>query len=209
MPKSTVTTPLATARVAAELTQQQAADRWCALWPDDPKTGKAIHYWETGTRQPSLATLRRLAEVYRCRLGDLVDDTAPEPLAVALAVVVRGFDVLLVQNRDAGRWQFPAGTVKPGRDPARTAVRECLAETGVHTEPSSTLGSRVHPRTRALCHYVVADYLAGDVVNADADENLAAAWAPVRDLARFIPLDDVYPPVLDHLGVRPCLSPTG
>lgn len=209
MPKSTADTPLAHARLAAGLTQQEVADRWSAVWPDDPKSAKRVHYWETGAATPSLPTLRRLARILGCRVGDLIDDEAPEPLAVALAIVVRGFDVLLVQNRDTGQWQFPAGTVKPGRDASRTAIRECLAETGVHADVVRSLGVRVHPKTRALCNYFACEHLAGEPVNADPDENTAAVWAPIRSLERFIPLTDIFPPALDHLqGARPCLSST-
>lgn len=58
---------------------------------------------------------------------------AAQALRVAVAVVVRGSEVLLVCRRDdesAGiRWQFPAGVIKPGGSPASAAVRETLAET--------------------------------------------------------------------------------
>lgn len=207
-------TPLRTARAAAEMTQQDVADEWNRRWPSAaPKAAKAITYWEawpgpTG-RQPSIETLTRLAAIYGCRVGDLVDEPhdEPAPLEVAIAVVTRGDDVLLVQRADDLGWQFPAGTVKPGRTPDRVAVREVLAETGVHCAVLAELGSRIHPKTRALCRYFAADYLAGVVTNCDHDENAAAAWAPITDLQRFIADGSIYPPVLEHLGAAyPCLS---
>lgn len=69
-------------RVALRLvhgwSQQEAADRWNDLWPDDPKTFKNFSYWErwpspTGY-EPSLGVLSRLAELYQCHVADLLTD---------------------------------------------------------------------------------------------------------------------------------------
>lgn len=67
-------------RMARGWSQRDAADRWNARWPDDPKTFKNFSYWEqwpaaTG-HAPSLAVLARLAELYECSLADLVADCA-------------------------------------------------------------------------------------------------------------------------------------
>lgn len=71
------------ARVALRLahgwSQQDAADRWNGLWPDDPKTFKNFSYWErwpspTGY-EPSLGVLAKLAELYHCRIIDLLADS--------------------------------------------------------------------------------------------------------------------------------------
>jgi hypothetical protein len=71
------------ARVALRLvhgwSQQDAADRWNDLWPDDPKTFKNFSYWEqwpnpTGY-EPSLGVLSRLAELYHCHIADLLTDS--------------------------------------------------------------------------------------------------------------------------------------
>ncbi|MGH3981659.1 MAG: hypothetical protein ACRDST_02935 [Pseudonocardiaceae bacterium] len=72
------------ARVALRLvrgwSQGDAAERWNARWPAEPKTFKNFSYWEnwpspTG-HAPSLDVLGRLAELYECRVADLVDDCA-------------------------------------------------------------------------------------------------------------------------------------
>nr|WP_232425559.1 helix-turn-helix transcriptional regulator [Pseudofrankia inefficax] len=64
-------------RLAHGWTQDQAARQWTARWPADPKNDKAFSYWESwparGGRAPSPDTLRRLAELYLCRPGDLLD----------------------------------------------------------------------------------------------------------------------------------------
>lgn len=121
-------------------------------------------------------------------------------LTVAIAVVVKSGHVLLVCRRDADTagitWQFVAGVVKPGASPEIAAVRETLAETGIHCAVRESLGSRLHPVTGVHCDYYLCDYLAGEVENRDPDENVSAIWAPRTALTRFIPAQQIYPPVL-------------
>src|SRR5262249_50600926 len=66
-------------RLAHGWTQREVADRWNTRWPTDPKTSKSISYWEqwpssTG-HTPSLEVLDRLAQLYECRVADLLSDT--------------------------------------------------------------------------------------------------------------------------------------
>lgn len=128
-------------------------------------------------------------------------------LTVAIAVVVKGSDVLLVCRRDAEiaglAWQFPAGVVKPGGAPELAAVRETLAETGVHCAVRESLGNRLHPVTSVHCEYFLCDYLAGEVENRDPAENISAIWAPRNTLTRFVPSEKIFPPVLDALEKEP------
>ncbi|MEU3495145.1 NUDIX domain-containing protein [Kitasatospora cineracea] len=126
-----------------------------------------------------------------------------QALRVAVAVVVRGAEVLLVCRRDdesAGlRWQFPAGVIKPGGSPAPAAVRETLSETGVHCLVSEDLGGRLHPTTGVWCQYFLAKYLAGAARNRDAIENADVMWIPRNTVTRFIPADTIFQPVLAAL----------
>lgn len=124
-----------------------------------------------------------------------------QALRVAIAVVVRGEEVLLVCRRgDATlRWQFPAGMVKPGGASEDVAVQETVAETGIHAAVRSHLGERLHPQTGVLADYHLCEYLAGEASNKDVVENSAAAWVPIRDLHKFIPTDKIYPPILAAL----------
>lgn len=134
------------------------------------------------------------------------DGPAPgeaQALTVAIAVVVNGERVLLVCRRSESptdlTWQFPAGVIKPGASPDAVAVRETLAETGIHSAVRAHIGRRVHPVTGVLCEYVLCDYVTGEARNADAVENLDVAWAPIAGLARFIPTESIFPPVLKAL----------
>ena len=124
-------------------------------------------------------------------------------LAVAIAIVLNDTQVLLVCRRDAGpsgiTWQFPAGIVKPGATPAMIAIRETLAETGVHCSVRTELGSRIHPLSGVSASYFLCDYLAGQVENRDVIENTSAIWAPTQDVTRFIPKQRIYAPVLRAL----------
>ncbi|WP_053625813.1 NUDIX hydrolase [Streptomyces sp. WM6349] len=137
------------------------------------------------------------------RLAQPPESTAVQALRVAIAIVLRGAEVLLVQRRDGGdlRWQFPAGVVKPGADTAAVAVAETRAETGVHCTVREPLGSRVHPTTGVQANYVLCEHLMGEPANLDPAENAEATFIPIASLTRFIPADRIYRPVLDALGV--------
>ncbi len=111
--------------------------------------------------------------------------------------------MLIVCRRDVEpsgiTWQFPAGIVKPGASANTVAVRETLAETGIHCAVRSSLGSRVHPMTGVDCEYFLCDYLAGTVENRDALENVDAIWVAKREITRFIPADRIFEPIMRAL----------
>ncbi|MFZ4150488.1 NUDIX domain-containing protein [Streptomyces pseudogriseolus] len=144
-------------------------------------------------------------EAVQRRFALLLRPPAPrmeaQALRVAIAVVLRGEEVLLVCRRGDGelRWQFPAGMVKPGADPATVAVQETHGETGVHCTVREELGERVHPSTGVLATYFLADHLAGDAANLDPLENIDVAFVPRAALTRFIPQERIFPPVLTAL----------
>ncbi|RZS32491.1 ADP-ribose pyrophosphatase YjhB (NUDIX family) [Herbihabitans rhizosphaerae] len=172
------------------------------------------------TMQQALDTLLQQApDDARARFAALLDTTTPQreatpptgdadtaqALTVAIAVVVRDSEVLIVQRRGedgAGiAWQFPAGVVKPGGSPDLVAVRETLAETGVHCSVVRHLGRRLHPITHVYCDYLLCDYLTGDAQNMDPVENVSVTWAARSQLARFIPAEHIYSPILEALEV--------
>ncbi|AWK09581.1 NUDIX hydrolase [Streptomyces spongiicola] len=135
--------------------------------------------------------------------GGEAPGTQAQVLRVAIAVVVREDDVLLVCRRDDDAsgitWQFPAGVIKPGVRPEIATVRETLDETGVHCAVRRGLGERIHPVTGVHCVYFLCEYLAGDATNSDVVENLDVAWVPKNAVGRFISLDTVHPPILAAL----------
>jgi 8-oxo-dGTP pyrophosphatase MutT (NUDIX family) len=132
-------------------------------------------------------------------------------LEVAVGVVVKGSDVLIVCRRDDANgisWQFPAGMVKPGMEPGVVAVREILAETGVHCLLIHELGSRVHPITNVLCDYFLCEYMGGEARNIDLAENVDLTWADKTTLTRYIPAKQIFPPVLEALECEAGLKET-
>lgn len=191
---------------AFEMTQEQFAGklgvsvRSVAAWRANPTMipqPETQRILDTAFERAGDAVRRRFIHMSR----PTVRQPEAQALRVAIAIVVRGAEVLLVcrQDGDDISWQFPAGIVKPGGSAAKVAVRETLDETGVHCLVREHLGDRVHPRTRAVCDYFICDYVHGEAINGDASENVAVAWAPIRDLARFIPTDRIYPPILNAL----------
>lgn len=146
----------------------------------------------------------RAGEAVRLRFRRLTQAPAAvqaQALRVAIAVVTRGDEVLLVCRRGDGQlsWQFPAGMVKPGASAESVAAQETHGETGVHCAIREHLGSRIHPVTGVLAEYYRAEYLAGEATNRDPLENADVAWVPVSSLTRFIPADRIYTPILNAL----------
>lgn len=143
------------------------------------------------------AVQRRFSLLVRPPVGQ----AQAQALRVAIAVVLRGDDVLLVCRRGDGalRWQFPAGMVKPGVAPEMIAVQETHGETGVHCTVREQLGERIHPVTGVVAAYHLCDYLAGDASNRDPLENVDVAWVSRSALTRFIPQDQIFPPILSAL----------
>lgn len=152
-------------------------------------------------RAPEAAKLRFARQLSADATAEIAGTTVA--LAVAIAVVLNDSDVLIVCRRDPDpsgiTWQFPAGIVKPGASPDTVAVRETLAETGIHCAVRAELGSRVHPLSGVNCHYFLCDYLAGTVENRDVLENVDALWVARSEITRFIPADRIFQPIMRAL----------
>lgn len=153
---------------------------------------------DTAYERASPSVQRRFGLLTRPSTGGM----EAQALRVAIAIVVKGDEVLLVCRRgsDALTWQFPAGVVKPGASPAVVAVEETHAETGVRCTVRKHLGSRVHPVTGVVAEYHACDYLMGEATNRDQIENADVAWVSRSALTRFIPEQSIYPPILEALA---------
>lgn len=115
----------------------------------------------------------------------------PVPRLGAIAIVIHADHVLLVQRRnppDAGLWGFPGGHVEWGETALVAAAREVHEETGVAARPLDYLTNidlirparGGEPGLHYLLAAVLCQYEAGTPV--PADDALAAAWVPCRDV---------------------------
>lgn len=191
---------------AFQMTQEEFAShlgvavRTVAAWkasPDMVPQNETQRILDTAYEMAGEDVRKRFIHLSRLAAGP----PQAQALRVAIAVVMRGPDVLLVcrQDGDDIAWQFPAGIVKPGGSASKVAVRETLSETGVVCSIRRHLGERLHPITHAFCEYYECIYVHGEAVNGDAAENVAVAWVPIRELSRYIPTDRIFPPILEAL----------
>jgi 8-oxo-dGTP diphosphatase len=201
---------------ALRLTQDEFAEslgvarRTIANWhekPDvvlRPELQRAL---DTAYEQASEPTKLRFARQLKANDAAAAESGNGIALTVAIAIVLNVTDVLIVCRRDSDpsgiTWQFPAGIVKPGATPSTVAVRETLAETGIHCAIGERLGRRLHPLSGVECDYFLCHYLAGTVENRDTSENVDAIWVPWQDVTRFIPEDRIFPPILRALEELP------
>lgn len=191
---------------AFQMTQEEFASRLGV-------SVRSVAAWRASPNMIPQNETQRILDTAYGRAGDAVrrrfihlarppeSQATAQALRVAIAVVRREDKVLLVCRQDGSdmTWQFPAGIVKPGGSATKVAVRETLDETGVHCMIREHLGERLHPLTRAWCDYFLCDFVHGEAVNGDSSENVAVAWAPITELARYIPEDRIYPPILEAL----------
>ena len=160
-------------RLAHGWSQRQAAEQWNARWPDEPKTFKSFSYWEnwpssTG-HEPSLRTLERLAQLYACRVGDLLSDRADyRHLDDAARLVSTG----------AGRPGVRAETVRASPPAGRQQVPDNLAALVLYRlEALTAAGGRLpgSPRERDRAFDQLVQFL--------------LAWAPTmrrREVLRVL-----------------------
>ena len=105
------------------------------------------------------------------------------------AVVRRGDEVLLVKRSDNGRWTPVTGITDPGEEPAVTAAREAMEETGVRIRVDRLAMASVHPevtydngdRAAYLDLTFACTWLEGEAHVAD-DESSDVRWWPLASL---------------------------
>lgn len=116
--------PRVAMRQARGWSQPQAAAHWTRRWPDDPKTFKNFSYWEQWPGQtghaPSLDTLDRLAQLYECRLTDLLGDCRDYGAGPATAALQVRDRVPELHEHAEPEQAEPAAGSEPGFEPGRT-----------------------------------------------------------------------------------------
>ncbi|MCF6376835.1 DUF429 domain-containing protein [Nocardioides KLBMP 9356] len=105
------------------------------------------------------------------------------------AVITRGDEVLLVRRADNGAWTPVTGIADPGEEPAVTAAREAMEETGVRIRVDRLASTSVHPevvydngdRAAYLDLTFACTWLEGEAHVAD-DESSDVRWWPLSSL---------------------------
>lgn len=139
--------------------------------------------------------------------------TSPNlPRLAALAVTLRGDEVLLVRRRnppDAGLWGFPGGHVDAGETALAAAVRELHEETGVRATASHYLDNvdviQRDENGALQFHFLLAavlcDYVSG-VAQAGDDALDARWWSVDLVLDRSLPMSERVPEILGTAMIR-------
>jgi transcriptional regulator with XRE-family HTH domain len=135
--------PLVSFRLAHGLTQCQLAEQWNDLFLHEDGTGaitdKQVSYWETWPQsghEPSLKTLKRLARMYECDIGDLVeggryshlDDTKGAPRAGSESDGIRD------ETRTSARTQSLASGLREDKRPRDSLRRDRVAVGGIEED---------------------------------------------------------------------------
>ena len=102
------------------------------------------------------------------------------------AVVTRGEEILLVRRADNHAWTPVTGIPEPGEEPAVSAAREALEETGVvvsvdRLASTSVMAGVVHPngdRASYLDLTFACSYVSGEAHVGD-DESVDVRWFPL------------------------------
>lgn len=105
------------------------------------------------------------------------------------AVIRRGEEILLVRRADNGRWTPVTGITDPGEEPAVTAAREAMEETGTRIRVDRLAATSVHPevtydngdRASYLDLTFACTWLEGEAHVAD-DESSDVRWWPLSSL---------------------------
>ena len=121
----------------------------------------------------------------------LRDKVGHDPLWLpgVTSVIRRGDDVLLVRRSDNGQWTPVTGIADPGEEPAVTAAREAMEETGVRIRVDRLAMTSVHPevtydngdRAAYLDLTFACTWLDGEAHVAD-DESSDVRWWPLASL---------------------------
>ncbi|MEV6106337.1 NUDIX domain-containing protein [Streptomyces sp. NPDC051940] len=110
------------------------------------------------------------------------------------AIVIDDDRVLLNRRADTGRWSVIGGIAEPGEQPAVTAAREVLEETGVRAVPERVVLVQGLPPVEYpngdQCQFMDITFrcrYVGGEARVNDDESLDVAWFPLDELP---PLDD-------------------
>jgi transcriptional regulator with XRE-family HTH domain len=184
-------------RLARQLSQKDVADAWNARWPDEPKSFKNVSSWElwpNGGHQPSLVTLRRLAEIYECAVSDLVADYADyrhlDSANQAKGVTERAKSrrpFTAVSHVSGLEYTKPAGLVKPSITAGDGSAEKVME--GFRVADRQVGGGHLYPAVVGYLQTAIAPRVF-DVVHAAKDnEELFTSAGALSEMAGWMAHD--------------------
>lgn len=103
------------------------------------------------------------------------------------------FEVALIATKNGTLWTLPKGLIDKGENPAETAVREIVEETGLVGTVLESLGERSYwfylkddnVKCRKTVSYFLLEYAGGDIEKYgwEVDE---ARWFPIDEAVRTV-----------------------
>lgn len=112
------------------------------------------------------------------------------PQTVVIGIVFKGQKVLMVRRRnpiDKLTWQFVAGRLKVGQESAdECIVREVVEEANVQANVLRKLGVKEDESTAFRRIYYSLEYVDGDILNGDPDENDELRWVRISNVRSMI-----------------------
>lgn len=162
---------------------------------------------DTDSKQGTIY-LRRWNKRRKCWIADTetaeegkYDFTMPKtqyvPLQIAVAVIIKEKNVLLVRRREREGnlwWQFPGGVIRANQEDKKVAEKEALNETGIVCKAKHKLGKRIHPDTLVKVHYWLCEYIRGEPVVEDKKDLDRAKWIEIKKALELIS-SNIYEPV--------------
>lgn len=127
------------------------------------------------------------------RIFDLIKKNASVNYKeVSIGVLIYKNSILMVKRKNPENdllWQFPAGVLKASDLPEKAIEREVLEETGIYSKVKKAIGKRLHPDTQTLCYYFSLEYIEGDIINGDTEENCDVQWVKIDEYENYITSD--------------------
>ncbi len=102
------------------------------------------------------------------------------------------------KNENSLLWGFPAVQLKPCLDQATLLENEIKKETNIVARPILMIGERAHPNTPTYVYYWFCEYIEGDIINGDEQENEYVEWKTANEALSLI-TSDTFPPLKELL----------
>ena len=107
---------------------------------------------------------------------------------VTAAILVKDGKILIAKrkadDRQAGKWEFPGGTVEQNETPQACLKREMKEEFGIDVTVDEYIGESIYPYDHGAIQLqaYLADWESGQIV---LNDHTDYRWVPVKQLAEY------------------------